>query len=938
MKPLKEHRASRLLHALAKAAIEHWRWFCLAQLLLLLICLAYTVVRLQFSTDKNDLISARESYRREFLEFKKEFKIQDNLFVLVGSESREKNLEFVERLAARLLGDPQFAAVYYRAGLRLMGPKAFLFLPEQMLAELQQNLRTNQPLFRTYSQATNIETLFTLVNRQFRLAEAKPAGEPNRLPRALQTLQWIVDKASDSIESREIPLVPNITTVFGRSANEARKELYLTFDRGRIFVLVTQAKEPRQEQATITRLRKCIARTQAEVPGVNVEVTGEAVLRHDEMRQARHDTEVAALIALALTASIFIGSCRGILRPFMATVCLLTGIGYTLGFATLAVGRLNILSITLVPILIGLAIDYGVHLIFRYEEDQRRGHSPRLAIGKTFGFTAIGVVTNALTIAGAFYCMLLTDFKGMQEMGLLAGTGVMVCLIPMLALLPVLLVAGKLPPSEQPSGRGKHRRDPLHISLRALHGPEQAPQVEHRRRGWIRQLYLKRPWWVLAGGTLFTLFTVFQAPKVQFDYNLLNLQSRGLPAVRIQKQLIREGAQSLLYCAVIADSLSQAEEWERRINQLPSVARVLSLVKYLTEDQERKLGLIREIKQELGAIRLPPLDTQPVNADSLNQTLFSLSGYLGLAAESAPASESAPSSAEMLRSLRASVNRMRRLIAADPPSASAKLTTFQQALFTNLHETIRLIEQQDDRQRLQPEDVPVFLRDFFISGSGKFLLQVYPKEDVWQREQQARFIQELRTVDPKVTGSPVQFYEFTSRLRKNVQRASVYAAGVVAILVFVHFRRVSSVLLALLPVALGYCWMLGLMGWLGIPFNPVNIVSSILVIGIGVTNGIHILNRFAEEPYPNILGRSTGKAVLVSALNTIAGFGSLMVAKHQGIASLGLVMAIGTGACVVAALAFLPAILTLLCRIGWRPTEPPEHPPDSNASTAATSR
>jgi predicted RND superfamily exporter protein len=126
-----------------------------------------------------------------------------------------------------------------------------------------------------------------------------------------------------------------------------------------------------------------------------------------------------------------------------------------------------------------------------------------------------------------------------------------------------------------------------------------------------------------------------------------------------------------------------------------------------------------------------------------------------------------------------------------------------------------------------------------------------------------------------------------------------------------------------MPVGLGFCWMLGLMGWLGIPLNPVNIVSLILVIGIGVTNGVHILNRFAEEPQPNILARSTGKAVLVSALNTVAGFGSLLVAKHAGIASLGLVMAIGTATCVVASLALLPAALSILCRIGWRPTELP---------------
>ena len=273
------------------------------------------------------------------------------------------------------------------------------------------------------------------------------------------------------------------------------------------------------------------------------------------------------------------------------------------------------------------------------------------------------------------------------------------------------------------------------------------------------------------------------------------------------------------------------------------------------------------------------------------------------------------------------MSRLRRLLENDLPLTSGRLTAFQQVLFSSVHETISLIEEQDDRQRLQPEDVPPFLRDFFISRSGRFLLQVYPKEDVWQRDMQDKFIRELRTVDPHVTGSPVQFYEYTSRLKQNVERAAAYAAGIIAVLVFLHFHRLSSVVLALLPVALGFCWMLGLMGWLGIPLNPVNIVSLILVIGIGVTNGVHILNRFAEEPQPNILARSTGKAVLVSALTTMAGFGSLLAARHQGIASFGAVMAIGTATCVVASLAFLPAVLTLLCRIGWRPTDSPQKSP-----------
>jgi uncharacterized protein len=924
LKPLSENRAGRLLHFLAEAVFNHPRWFWITQLLLVLICLAYTVTKLQFSTDRSDLISVQEAYRREFLEFKREFNIRDNLFVLVESESREKNREFIERLAARLQGDGQFTDIYYRGGLRLMGPKALLFLPEETLAELQQNLWTNQPWFHTFSQATNLDTLFDLVNRQFHMAAATSSAgaQEGTISRLVPTLQQVVDSAANCIESGEKPLAPNLTSLFGSSQEENRQELYLTFDRGRIYVLIAQAKDPDQEEAAIKQLQKWIAQTRLEVPGVNVEITGEPVLSHGEMEQARLDTEAAALIALTLTALIFIASCHNLLRPLIATFCLLIGICYTLGFATLAVGRLNILSITLVPILIGLAIDYGVHLIFRYEEEVRQGHSRRRAVGKALGFTGIGVITNALTIAGAFYLMVLTDFKGMQEMGLIAGTGVMLCLVPMLTLLPLLLVRGEPDLPDQQATRSKeNRRDSLKISLPWRRDRQRAEPRQHSRRARIEQFYLKRPWWVLVCGAVFTMFMILQSFKVQFDYNLLNLQSRGLPAVRMQKQLMRAGSQSPLYCAVIADSLPQAVELERRITQLPSVARVISLVKYLTEDQERKLALIHEIKQELGAIPLPALDAQPANLTNLNQTLFSLSGYLTLAINSQGSNQA---SAEMLRSLRSSVIRLRRLTSKDLPSTADQLATFQKALFGGVRETISLVGQQGDRQRLQPEDVPVLLRDLFISRSGKFLLQVYPKEDVWQRDKQEQFIRELRTVDPHVTGSPVQFYEYTSRLKQNVEKAAAYAAVIIAVLVFLHFRRVSSVLLALLPVALGFCWMLGLMGCLGMPFNPVNIVSLILVIGIGVTNGVHILNRFAEDPQPIILGRSTGKAVLVSALNTIAGFGSLLVAKHQGIASLGGVMAIGTATCVVASLVLLPAVLTLLCRIGWCPADLPK--------------
>ena len=175
------------------------------------------------------------------------------------------------------------------------------------------------------------------------------------------------------------------------------------------------------------------------------------------------------------------------------------------------------------------------------------------------------------------------------------------------------------------------------------------------------------------------------------------------------------------------------------------------------------------------------------------------------------------------------------------------------------------------------------------------------------------------TNHPVITGTPVQLYEYTSLLKRSYEEAALYSLAAISLLVLIHFRSVGSVILTLLPVVIGSIWLGGIMGCFDIPFNPANIMTLPLVIGIGVTNGIHILNRFAEEQTPSILAKSTGKAVLVSGLTTIAGFGSLALAKHRGIESLGYLMATGVATCMIAALTFMPALLTLLLR--RRPTK-----------------
>jgi hypothetical protein len=381
---------------------------------------------------------------------------------------------------------------------------------------------------------------------------------------------------------------------------------------------------------------------------------------------------------------------------------------------------------------------------------------------------------------------------------------------------------------------------------------------------------------------------------------------------------------------------------------------------YLTGDVREKLKLIGEIKKEIAAVQFQPADRKPANILALDRTLYSTMGYMGAAADEVrkemssasqpqtipianadpPGTNDPPMSdaelANQLLQLRDSINQFRKdMLTMDQAAAAAKIAAFQQALFNDVNETFRSIQDQDNSSRLRAEDLPSSLRNRFIGVTGKYLIQVYPKNkidgrtfDIWQHDDQKRFVEEIRSIYPNVTGTPVQLLEYTTLLKDSYVQAAYYALGAIALMVLLHFRHLGFMALALLPVAIGTAWMAGLMGIFHIPFNPANIMTLPLVIGIGVTNGIHILNRYAEEGTAGILSKSTGKAVFVSGLTAIAGFGSLILAKHQGIRSLGEVMSLGVALCMVAALAFVPAVLNL-----WRTRAGNKQPGGDNAQS-----
>jgi hopanoid biosynthesis associated RND transporter like protein HpnN len=926
MKPLSADTFfARLLRLLALAVIRHPRWFVLPQIILAFVCVIIAIGFLKFDPDQANLVSPKLKYQQNFLRLQSEFPSQGNsLLVVVQSDDPEKNRQFVERLAAKMIPETNlFSDVFYQHDLAAMGTKALFFVPKADLASIRGVLHNEAPFIGRFTQATNLSSFFEVINMMFSTAPSGTNAQTSAMMQSLPLLAEILNQATAAMETPGKPPSPDIATLFG--ANDL-SNVYITFDHNRIFLLTTHPPvnesdnrlptiwsglkgafmkkffnvQPPSGDVTgdaIDRLRELIKETQTEMPGVNVGLTGSPVLDYDQMTQSQKDTTLASIVSLFLCALIFIKGYNETGRPIKAAFCLIIGITYTLAFAALTVGHLNVLTITFVPMLIGLAIDFGVHLITRYEEELRHGKFKKTALFKAIVYTGQGIFTGALTTAGAFIAMIFTNFRGIQEMGIICGGGLLLCFIPMMTMLPALLLRG--------------RQNVIDLNRK-----------EDLTRARIENIWLQRP--VLVIGITLVLCALaadqIRRGKVKFDYNLMEMQSPSLPSVVFEQMLIHSADKSLLFGAIVATNLDDAIALENKLEKLPTTADIEPpsdvLRNFIRTNQLEKAPLITGIKKEVAPVAFSPPDMNPVDLNELSATLYSLNGYSGDALQAIGTND--PALSAQFIQLREAIGNFRKTMLAGGQEGTAshaqKLAEFQQAFFSNIRDSFDSVKNENVSAPLSTDDLPEALRDQFIGKTGKFLLQVYPKADVWQRRNQEKFVTNLRTVDPSATGEPVQLFEYESLLKDSYIQAAWYALIAISIMVLFHFRSLLAVILALFPVAIGTLWLAGWMGIFGIQFDLANIMILPLVIGIGVTNGIQILNRFAEERTPGILSRSTGKAVLVSGLTAISGFGSLILAKHRGMHSLGEVMALGIAFCMIAALTFLPAILNLIGR------------------------
>lgn len=861
-----------------------------------------TIEKLTFKTGRGDLVAKDLPYVQRHEMFRQEFDDFDGMIVVVEGKDPEQKKSFAEALAEKFKSQPNvFSDVFYKIDTSYFNDKGLLFLNPKELADLIQKIADRQQFLEDVNSSPNLDQLLKSINAEISagmvdtlLSDFIGSGNEKKDDAADLGLLISLLKQMVAHLKEGAPYQSPWASFFTGKGESLKEQGYLISGKNDLmFILVT----PNEDETSFTGYkdsveiaRRLVDETLQQFPLVKVGITGEDVIASDEMTLTQIDVKKATLIALAGVSLLFILAFRGIAKPLMAVFCLVVALCWSIGFTTLTVGHLNILSVVFTTILIGLGIDFGIHMLERYKEERMAGGDIPTSLQKTVEGTGRGNFAGAITTALAFGAMTLTDFIGVAELGWIAAWGILFCMLAMLLLLPALLAAEE-----------KFRKTDYSAVVRP---------VESKK--WMEGFF--GHYYAIIFVCLFLVgLSTLSLRSLAFDYNLLHLQAKNTEAVAYEIKIMENANRSTWSAAMLADTIEEAQKKLLAVKKLSTVGEVESILSLMPADQIENLEFLKENSAVLSDLHVEDEDP-PFSLKSIARSLKRIRFKLRSKKEDGEPTDSVQEAGIWVQRV------TEELAKSDPKVAQKRWSAFSNQLFSDYRGKMSDLRKNANPSPVEIDGLPNEMRKRFISNKGRFLISIFPSVDFWDIDQREQFLTELRNVDPDVVGNAVHMFESSRLMKEGYVNGGIYAMAAIVIFVFLTFKNFKTTLFTFLPVLVGSLWTIGIMDLVGVQFNLANLVILPLILGIGVVNGIHIIHRYREETDKSIpvLSKSTGQAVVLSSLTTMIGFGSMMVADHQGIFSLGLVLTIGVGSCLVASITIVPAVLKLSTEKGWK--------------------
>jgi hopanoid biosynthesis associated RND transporter like protein HpnN len=843
-----------------------------------------TQQHLGYKVSRVDLLDPESEYNRLWIDYLTEFGEDDDAVIVVEGPSRTRVVDVLGEVSQELSQEGSlFHSVLHEVDLSEIRSKGLHYLQVKDLEAIDRFLAESEPILAGGWSYLRVGAMVGGLATRVVAGDRSAEGEPPMaaLERYTEGLLTCLAAASSGASPSEMancspwPGMPGSLETLSDLSSQ-----YLLAKDGTLGFALVRIKKSQggfagASEAT-DELRRLIDLVASRHADIEIGLTGLPVMEDDEMRSSQNSMVLASMLSLAAVAVVIVAGFGGVRHALLANGVLVIGMAWAFAWATVSVGHLNILSVTFAVTMIGVGIDYGTYYVGRYLALRRAGEDCEAALLGASGSVGPGILTGAITTSIAFFSAALTSFVGVSELGMIAGGGILLCAAAELLVLPATIAlvdrSGWFPSVPEPV--------PVHR--------------------WLRPV-MRYPRFAVLASVAAILLTASGIHDLNYDHNLLNMQPEGLESVELEKKLLTECDQSVWYALSIASSREELLAMKEQFEALPTVERVDQIASLLPGDEELKRPAIEQIRSRLADLPERPPQIPVDRIDALGETL----AWAQAEAAKRPGGLRSAWHLEQSRDI------LRRM---SPQDCSMVLAGFQQAAAGDLLTRMHALQAVSDPEPPRLEDLPPSLVDRFVSSSGKQLLKIYGRGDIWDFEALKKFVHEVRSVDPRVTGHPLQAYEASLEMKRSYEEAALYSAIVILIVLWFDFRNLTHSFLAVLPLVAGMLQTLGIMGLVGIPLNPANLIGIPLVFGIAVDYGVHIVHDYLERPGTYRISPSTANSVLVDALTTILGFGALMVASHRGLESLGRVLTLGVTSCTITSLVFLPAVLRMLPR------------------------
>jgi hypothetical protein len=795
----------------------------------------YSAEQFRMNSNLGALIKQEGGWREDFERFKASFPMLVDTAIVVVTAPSQSSLESSTRaLEEAFRARAKLEDIYAPANDPFFRDHALLYLDRAALEAMVDRLARAQPMLTAVAEDPSLRGVLELVQDG---VEHEPTAGFARIVELLDT-------AAAGVLRGE-PATVRWTDEFFESDGALLRVVYL---KGR-----ADFGAALPNAVVMAEIREAIAATPLD-PGVEVLVTGEIALAHEEIRAAQQGVALAGTVSLVLLTAILVLGIRSARIVTVLFLLLAVGVSLTTAWALLAVGEFNTLSLVFLAMFFGVGVDFSVHYCLRYEEALAAGQESRAALRRAADDVGGAIVLCALTTAIGFLGFVPTDYGGLGDLGIISAGGVVIATVLTFTLVPAFFAVFGPP----------RRRRTVELPTAA---------------GWVRRLVGARRA-VLSIVVVATVAAAIVGSRVYFDYSVLALRDDSSESMRALALLNRENVVNDYSLSVLGHA-ADGDDALRAAARLPVVAEVRNPVDYLPDEQDAKLDVLADVALLLDSALTPARRREAPDAAERTAAVDALLASL--------ASESPPNRvlAERLDGFAA---RLRDLTGRGPDA----LLAFEHAVVANLREELDWLGRAVAVDRpVAFEDLPAPLRTRLVSASGEYLSQVLPQEDLSRVENLAQFVEDVRAVAPNATGRPAIEWGVGNIVQRSFFEALGFALLAIVVILLVALESVRETLLVLLPLALTAVFTVAAQVLFDVPFNMANVLVLPLIFGLGVDGGIHVVDRYRRGgDVANLMHSSTPRAVLLSTLTTVATFAALILSAHRGTASIGILLTV----------------------------------------------